>query len=314
MRNLWLLLLLALPASAGDPDVDALVDKLFDPDPGVRASARASLGELGGSALARILDRIEARQTEPTALRVYDVADLKANERGWRVALARVRAIAGAEVDLREAASNLVVRATPTVHRQVEKELQDLRAFLGQLVSLDARIVRLTRDAAAGRATTRLERERVQAFLDRHGAESLASPRLVCRNGENASISITQDLSYVSEFDLEVSQAGEMIADPVVQVVKEGVVAEMRPVLDADGSGVGVALTVRVFEVDRPFPTMAVPLVPGRDVAIQVPSGRRSEITTLVHCDGDTVAMLDLGSDRLLLLRAKPIRADERER
>ncbi|MGQ0614282.1 MAG: hypothetical protein ACT4PV_11145 [Planctomycetaceae bacterium] len=305
MRILPFLLFLSLSTLAGDSEVDALVDKLFDSDPAVRAKARTSLVALGEPALTRVLARLEARQEGPTVVRIHGVADLEAEEVWWGFLLRQLKTIEGAELVVGTAPSTLIVRATPAIQERVEQELRSLREFLGRIVSLKTRLVRLTKHLDDARGAERLASAALPAFLERHGAESIAAPQLACRNGQKASITITREVAYVADFELDSGRDGALIVDPVVESVTAGVILLLRPVAAADGSSIRIAMSVQIHELDEPLARLEFPLPTGTSAEIQVPAGRKTEITRVIRCDRGTVTIVELGGDRLLLLEAE---------
>jgi type II secretory pathway component GspD/PulD (secretin) len=50
----------------------------------------------------------------------------------------------------------------------------------------------------------------------------ITAPRLLVYNTERANVSVTNQVSYVSDFDVEIAQAAS-IADPIIQVISDGV-------------------------------------------------------------------------------------------
>ncbi len=314
MRLLLLPLFLALSAFAGDPAgdsaADPLVEKLFDGDPAARAKARASLAALGDDALERVLAGIEARQAGPAVVRVYDIADLEADAVWGRALLRRLKSIPAAEVTAGTARHALIVRAPPAIQQRIEREMQALRGFLGRLVSVRTRMVRLTQHLDEARSTEQIDPAALSAFLERHHAESIAAPQLACRSGQEASLEIVRAVAYVADFKIEEGREGDLILDPVIQQAKEGTSLRLRPVAAADGSSVRIALVAQVHELERPLTRLAYPLPSGQDAEIQIPTGRTLQVTRVVRCDRGAIAVVDLGGDSFLLIEAELLPAD----
>lgn len=308
LRNIACLFLSVLFAPAVAGETDDLVDRLFDQDPAVRAAAREQLAQAGEGTLAKVLDRIEARQAPRDVLHLYAVADLQQDKSAWKLALARVRTAAGesGDVVVKEHDGTLIVRAPQEAQARIAAELDALRSALSQMVTMEVRLVRF--DKAPG--VSRVPVARIEGFLNEHGAKVVTAPRLTCRNGQRANIRVVDQVSYVSDFDLEVAERG-VIADPVVAIAHDGVSADLRPVVVEGGGAVLVAVEVTRAELEAPLPTMPLPIhgVPG--ATIQVPVGKTRTLVKLVRCSPDVAVIIDCGDNEALIVSAQPFRLAE---
>jgi len=293
------LLLLAAAAFAGD--AETLVDRLFDDDPKVRAEAREKLKQEGSldTVLARIEARVAAREG---ALRFYDLSDFAGDDAWFAAAVARVRKAAGEEREVQVVRERgiVLVRAPKEVQERVEAALAPLRAAYGRLVQVEARFVRGAVPAKG------LDVEALAAFLARDDVEIISAPRLVCRNGQRASVSVLQKVSYVADFEVTVED-GATIADPRVDTIHSGLVVNLRPVIRQ--GKVLVALESTVSTVEKNMPELPIAVPGGEEVKIQVPVGQTRADVRLVTCEPGVAVPVPLGGDRVLLVTARAFEA-----
>jgi hypothetical protein len=88
--------------------------------------------------------------------------------------------------------------------------------------------------------------------------ESLAAPKLTVRPLESASMSLLQQTSYVRDFEVEVQKAA-FIANPVIDVVQDGVTIEAAAAIVQEGVA-GVSLKVSVSDLKKPIPEVTTNL------------------------------------------------------
>jgi type II secretory pathway component GspD/PulD (secretin) len=131
------------------------------------------------------------------------------------------------------------------------------------------------------------------------GVTVVASPRLVAREGESASIDVTRPLAYVRDFAFR-TEGGATVADPLVDVVPEGLQATATPALSGDGRFVEVEIRIERRTVRRPVPRRAIALASGGRVEVEVPEVVTSRLgpTTVVLPDGDLLLLGPRASDR----------------
>lgn len=229
-------------------------------------------------------------------LRIYDIADLRTDEAWWAAAMARVKAAAPG-IDVRQEKGCLVVAATAAEHEKIAKELSAVREAFDVLVTFDVRLAKI--DGGAG--VTSVPAEKLDAFLKEKHADSRAGPCLTCRNGQQASIRVIRQVSYISDFRVGADDEGNVVADPVVSLLDDGVTASLRPLATRDAIRVAVDASVNevgeIREVELPFPLPA-------PVKIQVPERSTWSVARLVECKPDAWSVVDLGSGRVLFLRA----------
>ncbi|MHC4851412.1 MAG: hypothetical protein ACYTF5_05295, partial [Planctomycetota bacterium] len=78
-------------------------------------------------------------------------------------------------------------------------------------------------------------------------------------NNNHANVAVINQTSYVRDFDVEVAQAA-FIADPKVDVIHDGVVLDVRPVITHDRRHVLLVLQPTVAKLQRPIPTFTTSL------------------------------------------------------
>lgn len=239
-----------------------------------------------------------ARAGDENVIQLYDLADLKEiDEAWWAVAISRARSAAqGGNVALKEKV--LVVSAPPAVQEKVGKEIAEVRKAFEHVVVLDVRVARI--EGGAGGAAVPLDR--IDAFLKEKGATDLSKPTLVCWNGQAASLEVTREISYVSDFDVALDGVGDVTADPVVSTIRDGLSAKLRPI--AHGQGVRVVAELSVTDVAAPMPEVELPYPLGNPLKVQAPESTTCSVTRLVECSPDAFTVVAVGGPWVVLLRA----------
>jgi Flp pilus assembly secretin CpaC len=80
------------------------------------------------------------------------------------------------------------------------------------------------------------------------------APRLTIYNRQRANLSIVNQVSYVKDYDVEVAQTA-FIADPLVDVVQDGLTLDVRPTVSFDRKYVRLDLQPTVATLVRPIRT-----------------------------------------------------------
>lgn len=103
------------------------------------------------------------------------------------------------------------------------------------------------------------------------GTEILAMPKLTVFHGQRATVSLLNEIAYVKDYEVEVASAS-VIADPIIDVVREGVVINTSPVINPEGTGITLQVEALVSSVQRPMSEFLVPIQGvGSKVTIQLP-------------------------------------------
>ena len=85
------------------------------------------------------------------------------------------------------------------------------------------------------------------------------SQMLTVLNGQRANVSVINQIAFIQDFNVEVAQAA-FIADPVVNVIQDGVVLDVRPTISYDRKYITLDLQPTVAELLRPIPTFTTSL------------------------------------------------------
>jgi type II secretory pathway component GspD/PulD (secretin) len=111
-------------------------------------------------------------------------------------------------------------------------------------------------------------------------------------NTGRSNLTVVNQVVYVKDFDVEIAQAAS-IADPVISVVEDGVILDVRPVVSADRRFVTLEVRPTVAELQRPIRTFVTSLgASGNTVTIQLPEVEKSMIKTSIPMpDGGTVLL-----------------------
>jgi type II secretory pathway component GspD/PulD (secretin) len=122
--------------------------------------------------------------------------------------------------------------------------------------------------------------------------ELVTAPRVLVFNTARSNLTVMNQVAYVQDYDVEIAQAAS-IADPIIAVVQDGVILDVRPVVSADRRFVTLELRPTVAELKRPIRTLTTSLgVSGNSVTIQLPELEVSRVRTSVPMpDGGTVLL-----------------------
>ncbi|MCG3133497.1 MAG: hypothetical protein HMLKMBBP_00675 [Planctomycetes bacterium] len=117
------------------------------------------------------------------------------------------------------------------------------------------------------------------------------APRLTAYNGQRANITVLNQISYISDFDVEIAQAAQ-IGDPIVQTLRDGVILDLRPTVTADRRFITMELRPTVAIITRPLATFQTTLANGPPVTIQLPELQVQRVrTTVTMPDGGTLLL-----------------------
>ncbi|MEM7204259.1 MAG: hypothetical protein AAF628_28630 [Planctomycetota bacterium] len=131
----------------------------------------------------------------------------------------------------------------------------------------------------------------LRAVSKQERSELITAPRLLVYNNSRASMSVLRHTSYIRDFDVEIAQAAA-VANPIVDVVRDGVVLDVRPVVSADRRFITMELRPTVMTLQLPIPTFTTTLGVGQPVSIQLPSTTLQRVrTTVTMPDGGTLML-----------------------
>ncbi|MBX3473409.1 MAG: hypothetical protein KF754_03435 [Planctomycetes bacterium] len=121
----------------------------------------------------------------------------------------------------------------------------------------------------------------LRAVRKRERATLLTAPRITVHNTQRAHVSILNEVAYIRDFEVNTA-AGVAAADPVVDIIRDGIVLDVRPTISADRRYVTLELRPTLAVLLRPIPTFLTSLGVGTPVAIQTPQLSLQRIRTTV--------------------------------
>ncbi len=258
---------------------------------------------LGSLALASDppVERAKAKPS-PATLAVYDVRDLVTESFSLESLAERGRRILGpgARIQALVDRGALVVNTTAEGQAKIRALLEELRRVRSRIVTVATKILR-TRGPIAPMlpdgGTLFLTPAKALRLVTGLGekARVVTSPTLSCWDGQRATISALTQVSYIGDFEVEVTTDGSAVANPIVATLDEGVTVSLKPVVSTDGKSVTLLVETTLCTVRRPIEKVEVLLGPGTKVSIQVPEQvRRSWRRALTMPLGGS-ALIDLG-------------------
>ncbi len=126
-------------------------------------------------------------------------------------------------------------------------------------------------------------------------AQELNSTTLSAQNTMRAFITVQNQVTYVQDMDVEVAQAA-LIADPMVGVISDGIVLDVRPTISHDRRYITLELRPTVATLIRPMNEFTSSLAGlTTPVTLQLPELQVSSAnTTAIVPDGGTVVIAGL--------------------
>jgi Flp pilus assembly secretin CpaC len=111
----------------------------------------------------------------------------------------------------------------------------------------------------------------------------LNAPRLTIFNNQRANLTLVNQVSYVKDYDVEVAQTA-FIADPIVDVVQDGLTLDVKPVVSHDRKYVTLEVNPTLATLTRPIRTFESNLSGlTTPVVIELPEVRYSQASTTVR-------------------------------
>ncbi|MCP3918265.1 MAG: hypothetical protein GY711_22165 [bacterium] len=121
--------------------------------------------------------------------------------------------------------------------------------------------------------------------------ELVTAPRILVHNTARANLSVLNQVAYVQDFDVEIAQAAS-IADPIVAVIQDGVILDVRPVVSADRRFITLELRPTIAVLQRPIAERVTTLGSQNSVTIQLPEVEIQRVRTSIPIpDGGTVML-----------------------
>ncbi|MBI4568770.1 MAG: hypothetical protein HY719_10275 [Planctomycetes bacterium] len=118
----------------------------------------------------------------------------------------------------------------------------------------------------------------------------VTAPRITVFNTQRANVTLVNQVSYISDFQIEIAQ-GAFLADPVISSVQDGIVLDVRPTISADRKYITLELQPTTAELVRPIPTISTSLGANNQIVnIETPELTLRKVqTTVTVPDGGTI-------------------------
>jgi type II secretory pathway component GspD/PulD (secretin) len=131
----------------------------------------------------------------------------------------------------------------------------------------------------------------IRAVRKSERVNRINAPNLLISNNGRASMSVINQVSYIKDFDVEIAQASA-IADPIVDVISDGVILDVRPVVSADRRYITLELRPTVSQLERPIQFRDVSFAFGNSGRLQLPKVEVQRVrTTVTVPDGGTLLL-----------------------
>jgi type II secretory pathway component GspD/PulD (secretin) len=121
--------------------------------------------------------------------------------------------------------------------------------------------------------------------------QTITAPRITVFNTERANVTILNQVSYIKDFDAEIAQAAAIV-EPVVDVIQDGVILDVRPIVSADRKFITLELRPTVANLRRPIPTFVASVANGTPVTIELPQLEIQRIRTTVTIPDNSTLLL----------------------
>jgi len=117
------------------------------------------------------------------------------------------------------------------------------------------------------------------------------APRITVFNTERANVTVLNQVSYIKDYDAEIAQAAA-ITEPVVDVIQDGVVLDVRPIVSADRRYITMDLRPTVAQLTRPIPVATVSVATGTPVTLELPRLEIQRVRTTVTIPDNATVLL----------------------
>lgn len=334
MRSWMLLAILSLgvvlPARAGEAtDPEWLTIRFLTSGPAALADALAAYEELDPAARGRVRDLLHRAERRPAhvADRWIDLAVAATGERRARLLLALdalgepalkrfLERAKGGPVRLMQSEPSATERTVPPEEAPalVAGDERALIQIECHWIEADPGTVR---DVLGSAAPTAEEPHRVidpvraQALLAREGKglRILHAPRLTTFDRQPTNMTITNQVTYVRDYEAKKDDDGNVILDPIVDSIQDGLVVDLSPEVAGDRFALKVVATVA--DLARPMAEFTA-AYEGQTARIQVPELRVSRVRAHLDLPDRGYALVGgFGSadesERLLVVRIEKL-------
>jgi len=152
------------------------------------------------------------------------------------------------------------------------------------------------------------------------GSSIVTAPRVTCFDRQSASITITEEVAYISDYEFEVEE-GTARAEPIISTVVDGTVIELTPVISENRRLITTTLDLTLSDLSRPIQSLTtrMPGIP-EPLELQLPevTVRQTE-TTVTLPDGSPVLLPgsapagEEGPRSLILVQAQVVSLEDLE-
>ncbi len=151
----------------------------------------------------------------------------------------------------------------------------------------------------------------LDALRTREHAKIIGAPRITCLDRQRASLTLVSEHSYISGFEVTEGK-GAAVSEPVMSIVRDGMVVVLRPQFAADRSNIALDVNLSVARLTDPMMQIktSAPGVKG-EFTLQVPLLKCERLRThATLLDGNTLVLTGLQPEKsgrvlLVLINAK---------
>lgn len=119
----------------------------------------------------------------------------------------------------------------------------------------------------------------------------VTAPRITVFNTERANVTVLNQVAYIKDFDAEIAQAAAIV-EPVVDVIQDGVVLDVRPIVSADRRFITMDLRPTVAQLFRPIPQFTASVATGTPVTLELPRLEVQRVRTTVTIPDSATVLL----------------------
>ncbi len=155
--------------------------------------------------------------------------------------------------------------------------------------------------------------EEMCARFDKAQFELLTSPKVLSNPGQEAEVIVQNQLSYLADWELvQVYPGPKQIADPVIEVLGEGMVMKSR-VLQVGANRYGLNIDVEYSKAKRPIATVQVEMA-GQKYDVSLPELHTSRLETMLVLPSGGGVLFRLpneagpGQELFLVLEFQPVK------
>lgn len=168
------------------------------------------------------------------------------------------------EFTLSEFNGNLIVKATPEIHEEIEQLLNVLSATAGKMLMMEGQFYAVPRsmmDEMDGKLILDAKAYQALAKKLKRGATTnasrIAAARTVCFNSQRVYIYAAKDGTLLSDIEPVRDAAG---VDPTLSTAHNGAVLDIKPTITLDGKSVSVSIRSEVALNGKITKTKRVPV------------------------------------------------------